>query len=55
MNITLTTYLDKLEFCITACSKLLPHVQDMLGLIEEELGALETISLEAISNEKQAG
>lgn len=55
MNITLTTYLDKLEFCITACSKLLPHVQDMLALIEEELGALETISLEAISNEKQAG
>ncbi|WP_182406086.1 wax ester/triacylglycerol synthase family O-acyltransferase [Psychrobacter sp. GP33] len=55
MNITLTTYLDKLEFCITACSKLLPHVQDMLALIEEELCALETISLEAISNEKQAG
>ena len=55
MNITLTTYLDKLEFCITACSKLLPHVQDMLALIEEELGALEIVSLEAISNEKQAG
>ena len=55
MNITLTTYLDKLEFCITACSKLLPHVQDMLALIEEELCALEAISLEAISNEKQAG
>ena len=55
MNITLTTYLDKLEFCITACSKLLPHVQDMLALIEEELCALETISLEAISSEKQAG
>ena len=50
MNITLTTYLDKLEFCITACSKLLPHVQDMLALIEEERCALE-----AISNEKQAG
>ena len=50
MNITLTTYLDKLEFCITACSKLLPRVQDMLALLEEELDALE-----AISDEKQAG
>ena len=54
MNITLTTYLDKLEFCITACSKLLPHVQDMLALIEEELDALEVINaLEIISNEQQ--
>lgn len=53
MNITLTTYLDKLEFCITACSKLLPHVQDMLALIEEELGALEVISLKNVSNQQQ--
>lgn len=55
MNITLTTYLDKLEFCITACSKLLPHVQDMLALIEEELGALEVISLKNVSNQQQVG
>lgn len=53
MNITLTTYLDKLEFCITACSKLLPHVQDMLTLIEEELDALEVISLKNVSNPQQ--
>ncbi|WP_350561569.1 wax ester/triacylglycerol synthase family O-acyltransferase [Psychrobacter sp. CAL346-MNA-CIBAN-0220] len=46
MNITLATYLDKIEFCITACSKLLPHVQDMLMLIEEELNVLEHISEE---------
>ncbi len=46
MNITLASYLDKIEFCITACSKLLPHVQDMLALIDEELGVLETISQE---------
>ncbi len=50
MNITFASYLDKIEFCITACSKLLPHVQDMLGLIEEELGVLEVIS-----REKQLG
>lgn len=43
MNITLASYLDKIEFCITACSKLLPRVQDMLGLLEEELSLLESI------------
>ncbi|WP_299328436.1 wax ester/triacylglycerol synthase family O-acyltransferase [uncultured Psychrobacter sp.] len=43
MNITLATYLDKIEFCITACSKLLPRVQDILLLIEEELSLLENI------------
>ena len=50
MNITMTSYLDKLEFCITACSKLLPHVQDMLALIDDELSVLE-----AINNEKRVG
>lgn len=48
MNITLATYLDKIEFCITACSKTLPHVQDMLALIEEELDVLERISEEKL-------
>ena len=46
MNITLASYLDKIEFCITACSKALPHVQDMLALIENELTLLETMSKE---------
>ncbi|WP_201529236.1 MULTISPECIES: WS/DGAT/MGAT family O-acyltransferase [Psychrobacter] len=46
MNITLATYLDKIEFCITACSRLLPHVQDILMLIEEELSVLENINEE---------
>lgn len=50
MNITLASYLDKVEFCITACSKLLPHIQDMLALIDEELSVLENIS-----EEKQVG
>lgn len=44
MNITLASYLDKIEFGITACSKALPHVQEMLTLIEEELQLLETTS-----------
>ncbi|HSP85317.1 MAG TPA: wax ester/triacylglycerol synthase family O-acyltransferase [Psychrobacter sp.] len=46
MNITLASYLDKIEFGITACSKALPHVQDMLMLIEEELQLLESVSKE---------
>ncbi|MBO1531373.1 wax ester/triacylglycerol synthase family O-acyltransferase [Psychrobacter sp. F1192] len=41
INITLASYLDKIEFGITACSKTVPHVQDMLILIEEELQLLE--------------
>ncbi|MGP9515277.1 WS/DGAT/MGAT family O-acyltransferase [Psychrobacter sp. AOP5-CZ1-12] len=44
MNITLASYLDKIEFGIAACSKALPHVQDMLDLIEKELTLLEIIS-----------
>lgn len=43
LNITLATYLDKIEFCITACSKLLPRVQDILLLMEEDLSLLENI------------
>lgn len=50
LNITLASYLDKIEFCITACSKLLPHVQDILMLLEEELSTLE-----AICEEKRLG
>ncbi|MGO3803443.1 WS/DGAT/MGAT family O-acyltransferase [Psychrobacter sp.] len=46
MNITLASYLDKIEFGITACSKALPHVQDMIQLIEDELQLLETTSKE---------
>lgn len=46
MNITLATYLDKIEFCITACSKLLPRVQDILLLMEEDLSLLENICAE---------
>lgn len=46
MNITLASYLDRIEFGITACSKALLHIQDMLILIEEELDLLEATSKE---------
>lgn len=46
MNITLATYLDKVEFGITACSKVLPHVQNLLALIEYEIKTFETICQE---------
>jgi diacylglycerol O-acyltransferase len=46
LNITLASYLDKVEFGIIACSKVLPHVQDMLAHIEAELMALEEICAE---------
>ena len=46
LNITLASYLDKVEFGIIACSKVLPHVQDMLAHIESELMALEEICAE---------
>ena len=46
LNITLASYLDKIEFGITACSKVLPHVQDMLKYIEEEINDFDTICQE---------
>lgn len=46
LNITLASYLDKIEFGITACSKILPHVQDMLTHIEEELADFDNICRE---------
>ena len=46
LNITLASYLDRIEFCITACSKLLPHIQDMLVFLEEEISLLEKVSEE---------
>ncbi len=41
MNITLATYVDKIEFGITACDDVLPHSQSLLKLIAEELTHLE--------------
>lgn len=43
LNITLASYLDKIEFGIVACSKTLPKIQGLLKLLENELTLLETI------------
>lgn len=50
MNITLASYLDRIEFGIVACSKTLPKIQNLLKLLESELSALE-----AICKERQLG
>ncbi len=44
MNITLATYVDKMEFGITACDDVLPHSQVLLKLIAEEINVLESIA-----------
>ncbi|AWT49564.1 wax ester/triacylglycerol synthase family O-acyltransferase [Psychrobacter sp. YP14] len=46
MNITLASYLDRIEFGIVACSKTLPKIQSLLKMLEDELGQLETICTE---------
>ncbi|PNK61320.1 WS/DGAT/MGAT family O-acyltransferase [Psychrobacter sp. FDAARGOS_221] len=43
MNITLASYLDRIEFGIVACSKTLPKVQNMLKLLEDELVQFEQV------------
>lgn len=44
MNITLTSYLDKLEVGIIACRKALPRIQSLLSLLEDEIQTLEAIA-----------
>lgn len=44
MNITLATYIDKVEFGIMACNDVLPHTQDMLKYIADELCLLDGIT-----------
>lgn len=50
INITLASYLDKIEFGIVACSKTLPKTQNLLKLLEAELA-----NLEKICHERQLG
>lgn len=45
MNITLCTYVDKIEFCIVACGEVLPHSQRILAYLEEELQVFEKLML----------
>lgn len=44
MNITFASYLDKIEFGITACDDVLPNIQSVLTFIEDEITELENAS-----------
>ena len=41
LNITCTSYADELSFGLTGCRRTVPHLQRMLGYLEDELAALE--------------
>jgi diacylglycerol O-acyltransferase len=43
LNITMTSYLDKLEVGITACRQALPKVQSLIGLLDDEIQVFEKI------------
>jgi diacylglycerol O-acyltransferase len=42
LNITCTSYSDEIAFGLTGCRRTVPHLQRLLGYLDEELGALET-------------
>jgi diacylglycerol O-acyltransferase len=41
LNITCTSYAGELSFGLTGCRRTVPHLQRMLGYLEDELSALE--------------
>jgi WS/DGAT/MGAT family acyltransferase len=41
LNITVTSYAGSLEFGLTGCRRTVPHLQRLLGLLEESLADLE--------------
>jgi len=41
LNITVTSYAGSLEFGLTGCRRTVPHLQRLLGLLEESLAELE--------------
>jgi diacylglycerol O-acyltransferase / wax synthase len=41
LNITCTSYSDKLAFGLTGCRRSVPHLQRLLGHLDDELGLLE--------------
>ena len=43
LNITMTSYLDKLEVGLTACRNALPKMQNLLTHLEEEIQRFEAI------------
>ncbi|MHA3052083.1 WS/DGAT/MGAT family O-acyltransferase [Acinetobacter sp. ANC 4640] len=55
LNITLTSYLDKLEVGIVACRNTLPKVQSLLMLLEQEIQNYERhLGMESHSEEQKA-
>ena len=44
LNITLTSYVDRLEFGLIACRKALPSMQRLLAYLEDSLNELEQIA-----------
>ena len=41
LNITLASYVDKVEFCFTACSQAVPKAQKLIDLLEYQIDAYE--------------
>jgi diacylglycerol O-acyltransferase len=41
LNITCTSYSDQIAFGLTGCRRTVPHLQRLLGYLDDELGALE--------------
>jgi len=44
LNMTLTSYVDKLEFGLIACRKALPSMQRLLGYLDDALDELEVVA-----------
>jgi diacylglycerol O-acyltransferase / wax synthase len=44
LNITCTSYSDELAFGLTGCRRSVPHLQRLLGHLDDELRLLETAS-----------
>jgi diacylglycerol O-acyltransferase / wax synthase len=44
LNITCTSYSDKLAFGLTGCRRTVPHLQRLLSHLDDELAALEKAS-----------
>jgi diacylglycerol O-acyltransferase len=42
LNITCTSYSDEIAFGLTGCRRTVPHLQRLLGYLDEELTALES-------------
>jgi diacylglycerol O-acyltransferase len=42
LNITCTSYSSEIAFGLTGCRRTVPHLQRLLGYLDEELSALET-------------